>query len=166
MTGDATSRGLLDVNRFVIPKKVLTYSIEFLRAVGQTGSEGFILWSGKFEAATTFRFTNALAPDQKAFSTPEGLLVTVAGDALFSINKVLYERGEILAAQVHTHPTSAYHSGTDDHYPMVTLLGALSIVIPDFARNAPKDIAAWAWYRLRAYGNWAPLGENTQVSVE
>jgi proteasome lid subunit RPN8/RPN11 len=105
-------------------------------------------------------------PGQQSFSTPDGLLVTVPGDALFNVNKLLHERGEILAAQVHTHPSSAYHSETDDHYPMVTLLGSLSIVIPDFARNAPSDIAAWAWYRLKEYSVWAPLEQQTKVIFE
>lgn len=163
---ETSARGLLDVDHFVIPAQVLGHTIEFLKNVGRSGAEGFVLWGGKFESISQFRFASAFAPDQRSFATKDGLLVTVAGDALFSINKNLYERGEILAAQVHTHPTSAYHSGTDDHYPMVTLLGALSIVIPDFARYAPKDHAAWAWYRLIAYGEWAPLGKEVRVSFE
>src|ERR1051325_11195140 len=134
---EPTARGLLNIGTFVIPRQVLHRTIHFLRDVGRSGSEGFVLWGGKIEKGTTLRFTNALVPGQQSFSTPDGLLVTVPGDALFSVNKLLHECGEILAGQVHTHPASAYHSETDDHYPMVTLLGALSVVIPDFARNAP-----------------------------
>ena len=89
----------------------------------------------------------------------------VSGEALFKVNKILYERDEILGGQVHTHPTSAFHSSTDDHYPLVTLLGALSLVLPDFARHAPNDIAMWAWYRMTDYGRWLPA-KNTEVSFE
>jgi hypothetical protein len=163
---ESTKRGLLDIEAFVIPSQVLLRTIQFLRDVGRSGSEGFVLWGGKIEEITKLRFTNALVPGQQSFSTPDGLLVTVPGDALFNVNKLLHERGEILAAQVHIHPSSAYHSETDDHYPMVTLLGSLSIVIPDFARNAPSDIAAWAWYRLKEYSVWAPLEQQTKVIFE
>ena len=92
--------------------------------------------------------------------------MVVDGAVLFEVNKGLYDSGEILGAQVHSHPTSAYHSATDDHCPMVTLLGALSIVIPNFARNAPSDIGAWAWYRLKEYSRWAPLSPETKVIFE
>ena len=162
----ANERGLLDVQEFVIPRSVLEETISFLRAVGTAGAEGFVLWGGNLASRTCFRFTTALVPEQQPFGTPQGLLVTVGGDALFSINKTLFERGEILGAQVHTHPTSAYHSETDDHYPMVTLLGALSVVIPDFAQHAPSDMPVWAWYRLKAFGNWIPLEEGTLVTLE
>jgi hypothetical protein len=163
---EPTARGLLNIGTFVIPPQVLHRTIHFLRDVGRSGSEGFVLWGGKIEKDTTLHFTNALVPEQQSFSTPDGLLVTVPGDALFAVNKLLHERGEILAGQVHTHPSSAYHSQTDDHYPMVTLLGALSVVIPDFARNAPADIQAWAWYRLKEYGRWSPLEKQTKVIFE
>jgi hypothetical protein len=37
--------------------------------------------------------------------------------------------------QVHTHPGEAFHSRTDDEWPMVHVPGFLSLVIPDFARG-------------------------------
>jgi hypothetical protein len=37
--------------------------------------------------------------------------------------------------QVHTHPDDAYHSDTDNTYPIATTLGSLSIVVPNFARE-------------------------------
>jgi hypothetical protein len=161
-----TERGLLEVNHFIISVSVLRETIHFVREVGQDGAEGFVLWGGKPETRTRFRFTSAIIPDQRALTTEEGLLVTVDGEALFKVNKRLYEHGEILGGQVHTHPTSAYHSDTDDHYPLVTLVGALSVVIPDFAINAPNDMEDWAWYRLKEYGRWAPIGDKTKVTFE
>src|SRR5260370_111004 len=35
--------------------------------------------------------------------------------------------------QVHTHPGEAFHSPTDDAYPMIHTVGFLSLVIPNFA---------------------------------
>ncbi len=162
----SSERGLLEINRFVVPADVVLGTIEFLQEVGRHDAEGFVLWSGRKEEPDRFRFTSAYIPEQHAYKTEQGLLVVVEGQALFKVNKELYERGEILGGQVHTHPTSAYHSDTDDHYPLVTLIGALSVVIPNFARRAPDDKDTWACYRLRGYGKWAPLDERTQVIFE
>jgi proteasome lid subunit RPN8/RPN11 len=93
-------------------------------------------------------------------------MVVVDGSALFDVNKTAFERGEIVAGQVHTHPSAAYHSELDDTYPLATLLGSLSVVIPDFARHAPRDIDAWAWYRLVGTGSWEPINEDTEIVVE
>jgi hypothetical protein len=158
--------GLAQVTTFIVGAGVLGETLEFLRDVGTSHSEGFVLWTGVLEGPTVFRFASALIPAQQAIATNRGLLVTVDGGALFEINKTAHERGQTLAAQVHTHPTSAFHSGTDDHYPLVTLVGALSVVIPDFAVNAPGDIDRWAWYRLLKYGHWAVVGTDTEVVFE
>ena len=161
----ANERGLLEIDHFIIPAHIIDETIDFLRDVGCSGLEGFVLWGGKTEG-TSFRYTTTIVPEQHALRTDRGLLVVVDGEELFKVNKSLYERNEILGGQVHSHPTSAYHSSTDDHYPLVTLIGALSVVVPDFARNAPKDISVWAWYRLKGYGRWAPLSHECRITVE
>lgn len=162
----SSEHGLLAIRRFVVPSDIVSDTAKFLREVGQHGAEGFVLWCGRKQAGDRFRFTSAYIPEQRAYKTEHGLLVVVKGEVLFRMNKELYERGEILGGQVHTHPTSAYHSDTDDHYPLVTLVGALSLVIPNFAREAPDDKYDWAYYRLQDYGRWAPLDEQTQVIFE
>lgn len=167
MTDQPLSKhGLLSVTTFIIARPVIEETIAFLRHVGEMAAEGFVLWGGTVEDEGVMRFSRAVIPEQQALRTPDGLLVLVEGDALFRANKLLHEGGMILGGQVHTHPTSAYHSDTDDHYPLVTLLGALSLVIPNFARNAPDDVSEWAWYRLRGYGRWCRLGEETKVRFE
>lgn len=166
MTSETSQSGLESIRLFVIEHGVIDHTIEFLRRVGTQGYEGFVLWSGYQETADEFRFSSAFIPEQKAMITPNGLMVIVEGEALFKINKAVHERNEILGAQVHTHPTSAYHSSTDDHYPLVTLLGALSLVLPDFAQNAPADREAWAWYRLVGTGLWKPAQDSTEVVFE
>jgi len=46
---------------------------------------------------------------------------------------------------------------------LVTLAGALSLVVPDFAEHAPDDIARWAWYRLIGTGAWAYLTSTDRI---
>jgi len=158
--------GLLAVRTFIIPSHVLVETISFLRRVGGEGCEGFVVWGGQFVDNETFRFRTAIIPAQHASMTESGLLVTVGGQALFEVNRTLHEQSQILAAQVHSHPTEAYHSSTDDTFPLATLVGALSIVVPDFARNAPDDMDQWAWYRLSKQGKWILPSADTQVDIE
>jgi hypothetical protein len=48
----------------------------------------------------------------------------------------LDSRGEGVRVQVHTHPGEAFHSPTDDAWPMIHTPGFLSLVIPRFATGA------------------------------
>lgn len=150
----------------MIPRSLVEDTIAFLQGVGADGFEGFVLWAGRATSQTCFQFTSIIVPEQRAMLTPTGLLVVVEGKALFEVNKSLHVRGELLAAQVHSHPTAAYHSSTDDAFPLVTILGGLSVVIPDFARHAPADIDKWAWYRLSKRAQWDAVSSHTRVVIE
>lgn len=157
--------GLLAIRTYIIPKTILLDTVSFLQQVGREGFEGFVLWGAVRLEASQIEFRSALIPRQRASQTEHGLLVTVEGQSLFEVNRALYDRGELLGAQVHSHPTDAYHSSTDDQYPMVTLMGALSLVVPDFARNAPGDLDRWACYRLSRRSRWEPIDKRTTLEI-
>ena len=67
----------------------------------------------------------------------------VDGSELHLLNVWLYEAQQVIGAQVHSHPVEAFHSEIDDTYPIATLDGSLSIVLPSFGRSGfgSKDIA-------------------------
>jgi len=65
-------------------------------------------------------------------------------------------------AQVHTHPGRAFHSATDDQWPIVSQAGFLSIVIPDFAAGEASLDSAWVG-RLRRDGEWEQLASAGQA---
>ncbi|TFV68117.1 UNVERIFIED_ORG: hypothetical protein E4P37_00025 [Bacillus sp. AZ43] len=154
------------VRDFRIDTDRMLQTLEILRDAGRRGFEAFVLWGGRVSRdGHQVVFDSVIAPAQTAHKTAHGLLVTVDGEALFDVNRTLYSRGEVLAGQIHSHPTDAYHSDTDDHNPLVTLTGALSLVIPDFAFNAPGDIERWAWYRLVGTGKWDPLTAADRVEI-
>jgi len=159
-------QGILGIRTFVVPASIVLDTLTFLRKVGIDGCEGFALWAGKPIGSDRFQFLSCVIPEQRAMVTPSGLLVTVDGKALFDVNRALYERGELLAAQVHSHPTNAYHSETDDAFPLVTIVGGLSIVIPNFAHEAPADMESWAWYRLSKNAKWEAAADTTEIEVE
>lgn len=151
--------GLLGVQEFILPRsRVLLPTVEALRIAGRRGEEAFVVWTGLEEdEGRRLRFVRAIRPPQIACRTHLGLRVHVDGSALDVINRGCYARGEILAGQIHTHPGEAYHSELDDHRPLVTLLGGLSVVVPHFAQQADQDHAGWAWYRLAGPAWWQPV---------
>jgi hypothetical protein len=97
-----------------------------------------------------------------------GLAVVVPGEELFRMNVWLHERQLRLIAQVHSHPTSAYHSETDDEYATLAEVGGVSIVVPDFARDA-FNLDTCAVYRLSSSGTWdemTPVSVRTLIAIE
>jgi hypothetical protein len=104
-------------------------------------------------------------PRQTATRSSRGLLVVVDGAELFRVNREFYRHGLTLAGQIHSHPTEAYHSNTDDAYPLITLKGGVSGVVPDFGRGGETRLRDWAWYRLTGPGNWMPINDTTLIKV-
>jgi hypothetical protein len=142
------------ITRFIVPPDIAAETDVRLRAAGQQGLECFVLWTGVCDG-NTFVVRTLHVPEQMAYKLSTGLCVRVEGDALHRLNMWLYEHGEQLAVQVHAHPTDAFHSDTDDTYPIVTVRGGLSIVVPDFAEHGVRGPGV-ASFRLGAQG-WDEL---------
>ena len=98
----------------------------------------------------------ALIPEQRLIRGPSGVGVHVEGAELHRINVWLFDNGLRIVAQIHSHPTDAYHSDTDDDNALATAVGSLSLVVPDFARG-PADLSRTAVYRLNQAGSWVPV---------
>lgn len=122
------------LNVFSVPSAIVAETEEHLRRAGRRGLELFVLWSGHVQGSE-FIVRTAHIPRQTSYRLDSGLMVRVDGDALHKLNAWLYEHQEVLAVQVHAHPTEAFHSDTDDAYPIVTAEGSISIVAADFCRR-------------------------------
>lgn len=144
--------GFSDIRKISIPKSELTRGYEFLREVGKLGYEGLLLLVG-LAADDAFNVTEVWIPQQRGQRTPDGICVVVDADEMHRVNMTLFNRGLTLIAQIHTHPTDAYHSSTDDEYALATTVGSFSLVIPDFA-SRPFSFADTAVYRLTSDGLW------------
>jgi hypothetical protein len=141
---------LAQVEHFQVPATIVAQTEEALRTAGAEGYEAFVLWSGR-QNGRLFDVRTVHVPKQDSYRLSSGLCVRVDGDELHRLNVWLYEAGEILAIQVHAHPDDAYHSETDDTYPIVATLGGLSIVAAEFCR-AGLFTASTAIYRLLSDG--------------
>jgi hypothetical protein len=150
------------ISRFRVPGTILDRTEAEIRAAGTDGYELFVLWTGVINGEA-FNVTTPHVPKQTSYRLSTGLCVRVAGDELHRLNIWMFDAGEILGIQLHSHPTDAYHSETDDAYPMVTLLGGLSIVVPQFGRDGIEGLGTAA-YRLSPEG-WLDVGSDGIGSV-
>lgn len=123
--------------------------------MGRAGYEGLGLWVGTVSAETA-TVQRALIPRQRLIRSASGVGVYVDGTELHRVNMWLFEKGLRILAQIHSHPTDAYHSDTDDENALATTVGSLSVVVPDFARG-PADLSQTAVYRLDRAGKWAAV---------
>ncbi len=142
---------LSDVRKFRVQSDSIRKTVDALRSAGQEGYELFVVWSGT-STGDAFDVLEVHVPRQTSYRLESGLCVRVGGSELHRLNTWLYEAHQVVGVQVHSHPTDAYHSETDDAYPVATLKGSLSIVLPYFGKEGweAEGIAA---YRLVG-GRW------------
>ena len=145
---------LSDVKRFRVSVSVIRKTVESIRSAGREGYELFVIWSGTHDGEL-FSVEEAHVPQQSSYKLDTGLCVYVDDSELHRLNVWLYEAQQVIGAQVHSHPTEAYHSETDDTYPISTLDGSLSIVLPFFGRDG-WDAEGIAAYRLGSHG-WCEI---------
>lgn len=145
---------LKGVRQFQVQARAVRETEAAIRSAGQEGYELFVVWSGTRDG-DTFAVAEAHVPRQVSYKLDDGLCVRIGGPELHRLNVWLYEAQQVVGVQIHSHPEDAYHSETDDTYPIATLDGSLSIVLPSFGRDgfASEDIAA---YRLTRDG-WLEL---------
>lgn len=149
----ASPRGLLDVGRIVVPRTMAAETLELLAEAGGDGEERMVIWGASPDGADRQLTCRTIyVPEQTSIRTEDGLAVLIGGESLRDLNRSLNQRGEVLAVQVHAHPTAAYHSETDDRLAVATTLGALSIVVPDFAARGIDAMGDWAAYRREPDG--------------
>lgn len=76
----------------------------------------------------------------------------------------LAERREGVRVQAHTHPQEAFHSPTDDGYPIVQMPGFLSLVIPNFGTGSVSFNNAYLC-EITETGGWRPVEIADRITV-
>ena len=73
----------------------------------------------------------------------------------------------MVAAQVHTHPQEAFHSPADDHWAVLRHVGALSLVLPCFARDTTADtfVEQAKVYSLTQADEWDEIPFQRDITI-
>ena len=116
--------------RYRVPAALLHETFEHFRRCGAGRRECQVVWTSAWREPAVIG--GAVHPRHAA----HGAGFHVDGAWLNDLWMELARRSEGIRVQIHTHPRRAFHSRTDDAYPMIHQPGFLSLVIPNFAIGA------------------------------
>jgi proteasome lid subunit RPN8/RPN11 len=155
---------LLAARRFVLPHPLATMCMDAIIERGNEGAELFVALAATVgDDGATVQFRRGVIPRQTAYTTADGLLVKIDGEALYELNRDCREHGDIVAGQLHSHPERAYHSAADDELAIVQLPGGLSIVVPHFGRGGVDAADTWSVHQLTPDGEWDRPGDGVEL---
>jgi proteasome lid subunit RPN8/RPN11 len=146
--------GQHNVKQLRIPRPIIDETEFYLKKHALLNEEGMVIWSGIMQRGCKI-VRRCLHPRQ--FCTALGVDIPV--EEAQRINEVLYEKGEVLLAQVHSHPGGAFHSHTDNNFAITFTLGFISIVVPFFGQIGLSDLDRCGIWIHEGYGKWRRLSE-------
>ena len=135
---------------------ILARTIQILQAAGRSGKERGVLWLSDLAKPGTV--VEAYEPIQRTTR----LRFWLPPESMRVLMDHLRATRQMIAAQVHTHPARAFHSETDDNHAIVSHAGALSVVIPHFAKGVTIDnfTEASNFFYLLPSGEWTEASED------
>lgn len=133
-------------SRISVPLPIVGETLDALRRFGAV--ENIVYWAG-LEEGDHSRVVRLIEPE--AHRTRR--YVHVDGEEVARIVNEIYERGEVLIVQLHTHPAAEDHSETDDCGTVSKRNGFISLVVPFFALLSKPDAPLWFGYELQD-GGW------------
>ncbi len=134
-----------------VPRPILEETERLLAVSSERKTEMVLLWSGRPRPGE-IAVARVWLPRQVV---SRGFFL-IPSDELFELNRDLHAIGHVLVAQLHTHPTLAFHSETDDRYAVTSSEGGLSVVVPHFGLVSPAEVEQCAYFCFRG-GKWCRL---------
>lgn len=101
-----------------------------LREAGDHHQECVVLWLGR-PSEQGIEVVDVYRPEQRAAAD----MFHIPPDSMAALRATLRRDRVMVAAQVHSHPHEAFHSRADDRWAIVRHVGALSLVVPEFAAH-------------------------------
>lgn len=111
---------------FILAPGLLERSFAYFRDCGQGRRECQVFWIGSWRSPEAIQ--HVVHPKHAARG--DGFVIDDVWLSRFWLE--LAESKSGIRVQVHTHPRRAFHSVTDDRFPIIHKPGFLSLVLPDF----------------------------------
>src|SRR5213592_1472027 len=143
---------------YLVPRRILDQTFEFFRRCGGGRRECQVLWTSNWGSLQSI--VEAVHPAHQAHVG--GFVLDDTWITSFWLKLAASGRG--IRVQVHTHPGAAFHSSTDDEYPIIHTPGFLSLVIPKFALG-PVGFAGAYLTEMGADGQWHEVRVESRIKV-
>lgn len=142
-----------------IPRGLLQQTFEQLRACGCGRNECQALWLGPVTQPS--QISRLVHPKHDA--SPVGFQLDETWLTRFWLQ--MARDGLSVRIQIHTHPGRAYHSATDDAFPIIHSPGFLSLVIPNFAQG-PIGFERAFLAQIASEGRWREVAIHDHLEIE
>lgn len=144
--------------RYQLSRALLTQTFHELRACGGGRRECQVVWLSPWNAP------GVITEVVHTSHTASAAGFTVDESSLTLLWKRLADTQAGVRVQVHTHPGGAFHSHTDDSWPIIHTSGFLSLVIPNFGLGEIGFRGAHL-AEIRADGRWhtVDIGDHLEV---
>jgi hypothetical protein len=144
--------------RYTVPRAILRSTFNLVRECGGGRRECQVLWIGSWEAPM------AISEVVHSHHCSHSSGFDVEGEWLNAFWLELAAKRAGVRVQVHTHPGRAFHSATDDKFPVIHLPGFLSLVIPDFGIG-PVTLGGVYLAELRETGHWKNVSATSRLEI-
>lgn len=135
------------MHQLTVPAAILDATFARLRDCGDGQRECVVYWAGPTDRPGTV--DQVIHPDHVATSHSYELDQRWLNCIWFHLRA----QNRQIRVQVHTHQGPAWHSPTDDRYPLLQTEGFLSLVLPRFA-TGPVGLEGSYLAELGAIGGW------------
>ncbi len=142
----------------LVPQRVLDETFGFFRWCGGGRRECQVVWTSNWRSPEFIA-----AADHPAHQAHAGGF-TVADTWINEFWLKLAATGMGIRVQVHTHPGTAFHSATDDMYPIIHTPGFLSLVIPKFALGKVGFAGAFLT-EIGCDGQWHEVNVDSRIRI-
>src|SRR5438552_582474 len=131
-----------------VPRALVEEAMETMRRCGR-GEDECVLFLVKHPASGELELLHPdHTPGSDGYTVRAEWLGRFAGSQITSKVQVV--------AQLHSQPGTAYHSATDDEYPMIGTAGFISIVVPRFGEG-PFQMGQLYVAELQPDGAWKSI---------
>lgn len=119
------------MKRIICSSAIITDTLAILRTGGHRREERVALWLASAGSKVPADVVEVYEPDQIA----EIDFFKLPAESMRALMSHLAATRRRIVAQIHTHPGRAFHSEADAAWAIVRHTGALSLVLPTFARS-------------------------------
>lgn len=143
---------------YKLPRRMIEETFATFRSCGENLRECQLYWLSRWEDPSHLMEVTHPSHVSSAYA------LAIESSWISAFWDDLSRRGLGVRVQVHTHPAEAFHSPTDDRYPLLGHEGFLSLVIPDFAMG-PVGFERAYLTEIQPDGRWRQVPINERFVV-